>query len=119
MEIEVFALHTASELFMPGEPAFSLSLFLPIVRLESGRCVEGGNAEGALSVLWPDRSLAFYFNETGSRIWGLLRESVTVGEVVNALLIEYDIDRTTCESEVFGFLAKLSGERLIQFGLSF
>lgn len=109
---------TRSEVWMPGESAFSLSSYLHIVRLRSDILLEEELPGEPLSVTRLDLGTIYLFNDTARRIWQLSREPITVGEVVNALLFEYDIDRITCESEVFGFLAKLSKERLIQFGLS-
>ncbi|MCR2802530.1 PqqD family peptide modification chaperone [Paenibacillus soyae] len=53
----------------------------------------------------------------GSRIWELVQEPATVGYVVDRLMEEYDVDRMTCESQVFSFFAKLSEEQLIRFGI--
>jgi hypothetical protein len=53
----------------------------------------------------------------GSRIWELVQVPATVGYVVNQLLDEFEVDRITCESQVFSFLADLSAQRLIRFGI--
>ncbi|MHA6485254.1 PqqD family peptide modification chaperone [Paenibacillus sp. strain BS8-2] len=106
------------DVIMPGDEGYTLSSYFHIIRLSKEKIVEDCHPGLSLSVLRLDLGRLYRFNETGGRIWELLREPLTAAEVVNALLIEYDIDRITCESEVFGFLAKLSKERLIQFGLS-
>ncbi|MDQ6422371.1 PqqD family peptide modification chaperone [Paenibacillus sp. LHD-117] len=115
---EVFDLDTHAEVMMPGEVPYSLSSYLHVIRLKKEQIVEEGLFGEPLSVLRLDIGKSYRFNEIGSRIWDLIREPLSVGEVVNKLLFEYDIDRMTCETEVFGFLAKLSKERLIQFSLS-
>jgi hypothetical protein len=106
------------DVIMPGDEGCALSSYFHIVRLRNEMIVEEGGYGETLCVSRLDLGKTYRFGGTGGRIWELLREPLTAGEVVNALLIEYDIDRITCESEVFGFLAKLSKERLIRFGLS-
>lgn len=107
-----------SEIIMPGDETYALSSYFHIIRLRSEMVVEEGGHGEPLCLTRLDLGRTYRFGGAGGRIWELIREPLTAGEVVNALLIEYDIDRITCESEVFGFLARLSKERLIRFGLS-
>lgn len=106
-----------TEVIMPIDEACAMSSYFPIIRLRSEMIIEEGGLGEPISVLRPDLGRTYRMAATGARIWELIREPLTAGEVVNALLNEYDIDRITCEAEVFRFLAMLSKERLIQFGL--
>lgn len=110
-------MHNRTEVIMSGDEASALSSYFHIVRLRSEMIIEEGGCGKPISVLRLDLGRSYRMDATGARIWELIREPLSVGEVVNALLIEYDIDRITCETEVFRFLALLSKERLIQFGL--
>lgn len=47
----------------------------------------------------------------------MIQQPVTIGQVINELLMEYEVDRLTCETEVFSFFARLSEEKLIRFGM--
>ncbi|RJE91140.1 lasso peptide biosynthesis PqqD family chaperone [Paenibacillus sp. 1011MAR3C5] len=60
-----------------------------------------------------------YYNlgAIGGRIWDMMAYPETIGSIVNTLMDEYEIDRTTCEEQVFSFLTHLSEERLVQFGI--
>ena len=52
-------------------------------------------------------------NDTGKSIWGLIEEPKTVDEVLTALIVEYDIDRQTAETEVISFIKKLVKVKVI------
>lgn len=60
-----------------------------------------------------------YYNlgAIGGRIWDMMSYPESIGSIVNALMDEYEIDRSTCEQQVFSFLTHLSEERLVQFGM--
>ena len=49
----------------------------------------------------------FGLDEVGTRIWSLINEGRAVGEVVDTLLDEYDVDRATLETDVSALLASL------------
>lgn len=49
----------------------------------------------------------FSLTETGARIWQLLPEAGTERDIVDALLEEYETDRSTLEKDVREFLEQL------------
>lgn len=49
----------------------------------------------------------FSLTETGARIWQLLPETGTERDIVDALLEEYETDRSTLEKDVREFLEQL------------
>ena len=53
-------------------------------------------------------------NPVGARIWSLLQQERTVGDLRNALLDEYDVDAERCESDLLVLLMKMRSEGLIQ-----
>ena len=56
----------------------------------------------------------FALNPVGSRIWEIIEEGpVTMDEIVNKLLSEYDVERNVCSESVNTFLDMLSKENLI------
>ena len=55
----------------------------------------------------------FGLDEIGTRIWEMLNGGASVGEVVDALLEEYDTDRKTLESDVAELLENLAEAGLI------
>jgi hypothetical protein len=55
----------------------------------------------------------FSLNRTGGRLWELLSEGRTRGEVVEQLAAEFDVARETVEQEADRLLAMLEREGLI------
>jgi hypothetical protein len=43
----------------------------------------------------------------GSRVWELIESPVRVSELVDALVVKYDVERPICEQDVLAFLAEL------------
>jgi hypothetical protein len=56
-----------------------------------------------------------YYNlgEIGGDIWTLIEKSISVQEVVEALLTEYQVEREDCVEQVLTFLQQLYNEKLI------
>ncbi len=56
-----------------------------------------------------------YYNlgKTGSVIWSMLEEPVTVDELVQKLMEKYQVSRNLCEKDVMDFLKTLLEEGLI------
>ena len=55
----------------------------------------------------------FGLDEVGARVWTLLSEGRALGEVLDALLEEYEVDRATLESDVGELLNQLLEAGLI------
>ncbi len=49
----------------------------------------------------------FMLKGVGNDIWDMLIDDITVEQIVNRLLQEYDIDQETCEKETMEFLEGL------------
>lgn len=50
----------------------------------------------------------------GSRVWELIEKPVKVTELIDALLLKYDVDRETCERDVLAFLEELHERGILQ-----
>jgi hypothetical protein len=50
----------------------------------------------------------------GSRVWELIGKPVRVSELIDALLLQYDVDRATCERDVLAFLGELYEDGILQ-----
>ena len=57
-----------------------------------------------------------YYNmdPIGSRIWELIKDPMSVSQLIDILLGEFEVDREQCEQEVLAFLNKLAGDHLIR-----
>jgi hypothetical protein len=50
----------------------------------------------------------------GARIWNLAREPITVAQILDALLRDYEVDRLTLESDVRHFVRQLAEHGLVE-----
>jgi hypothetical protein len=59
-------------------------------------------------------SSAFYgLNDTGTRIWEMLRKPTSIAAICGALTAEYAVDSELCEREVLALMEQLRAEGLI------
>ena len=49
----------------------------------------------------------FMIKGAGNDIWDLIQEEITVEDIIEKLLEEYDVSRQECEESVYEFLDKL------------
>ena len=54
-----------------------------------------------------------HFNETAARIWEALDEPRSVETVIETLMRDYAVDRSTCERELEVFIADMTGRGFI------
>lgn len=50
----------------------------------------------------------FLIKGTGNDIWDYIQEDITVGEIIERLLSEYEVSREDCTRSVEDFLGRLS-----------
>ena len=55
-----------------------------------------------------DMNSVYTLNETGAFIWEQLDGKRNVEEIIKAVTTEYDIDRTTAESDVYSFIKNMN-----------
>ena len=55
-----------------------------------------------------DLNMMITLNEVGKFIWQLLEQETDEETIVAAILKEYDVDKTTAEAAVAGFIKKLN-----------
>lgn len=70
--------------------------------------------DGEVIMLLPDMNEYMGMNNTGSAIWKLLKDEISVEDIVRELLIEFEIDKDTCRNEVINYLKILLGKGLIE-----
>lgn len=56
----------------------------------------------------------YLLNETGTRIWELCNEDVTVGEILSLLPLEFEGERTTIQKEALELIYDLVDHRLLE-----
>jgi len=55
-----------------------------------------------------DMNSVYTLNESGAFIWELIDGKRNTGEIINALIEEYDIDNTAAAKDVFSFIDDMS-----------
>ena len=68
---------------------------------------------GEAIILTPQDSNIRNLNETGSRIWELLAEKPTVGDLVLHIHSEFDVSEAQAKSDVMAFLEQLIVKGLV------
>ena len=58
--------------------------------------------------------LYFGLNDVGSRIWAMISEERSLGEICDHLINEYAVSRDELERHVLGLAAQLLGKGLIE-----
>lgn len=56
----------------------------------------------------------FALNKVGSRIWDITNNKISVGDIINILMKEYDIDEKRCNEEVIGFIGRMNDAKIIR-----
>ncbi len=56
----------------------------------------------------------FGLNEVAQLVWTRIQEPARVGDLFDAVLAEYEIDRAQCEKDVLELLETLAGKGLIE-----
>lgn len=59
------------------------------------------------------RGQCYGFDAIGTRIWSMIEHPTPLGEVVAALVSEYDVAPDACRQDVTRLLSELARERLI------
>jgi hypothetical protein len=59
-------------------------------------------------------SVYYGMDPVGSRIWNLLAQQRSVGDLRDILVGEYDVETERCERDLFALLERMRSEGLIQ-----
>lgn len=78
--------------------------------------VVSARAGDATVLMDQKRGRYFTLNEVGGRVWELVGDGVTLSQVVERLLQEYDVSRPQLEYDASSTLQQLIGDRLIAAG---
>lgn len=69
--------------------------------------------DGEEVILNTNNGVYYGLDPVGARIWELIQEPSTIGELRDAIVKEYDVDSGKCESDLLQLLEALSNEKLI------
>jgi hypothetical protein len=69
---------------------------------------------GEIVILHLKDGIYYELNETGARIWELIQQPCALGAVLDALLIEYDVDAQQCEADLLALVDDMADRGLIE-----
>lgn len=69
--------------------------------------------DGDVAMMSIEKGKYYGLNSVASRVWELLQESQIFCNLIDLLLNEYDVDKTTCEQDVSELLVSLNEAGLI------
>ena len=69
---------------------------------------------GQTVILGIETGKYYSLNEIGSRIWGLLQQPRTIGEIRDLTVSEYAVDAAQCEADLLALFEQLVDEKLIE-----
>lgn len=69
---------------------------------------------GELLILQTASGMYYGLDEVGKRVWSLMSQPTAVGEIRDALLAEYRVDRETCTRDLLTLLEQAARKRLIE-----
>lgn len=81
-----------------------------VVAKEQVSCPLGEEA----AVLNLKNSVYYGLDSVGARVWTLLQQPRSVGELRDALLSEYEVEATRCEQDLLALLESMRNEGLIE-----
>lgn len=60
-----------------------------------------------------EKGMYYGMDPIGSEIWQQIQKPITVSTLIENLLREYDVERSTCETDMLNFLNQLLSEDVI------
>ena len=67
-----------------------------------------------VAILHLNAGTYYGLDAVGARIWSLIQKPITVGEIREVLISEYEVEPARCESDLIALLQRLADEELIE-----
>ncbi|MFA6009451.1 MAG: lasso peptide biosynthesis PqqD family chaperone [Desulfobacteraceae bacterium] len=61
-----------------------------------------------------EKGYYYGLDSIGRSVWDLIEKPMAVSDLINALLLQFDVDRKTCERDVLAFLEELNADGIVQ-----
>ncbi|MGQ4665903.1 lasso peptide biosynthesis PqqD family chaperone [Metabacillus halosaccharovorans] len=82
-----------------------------IVRQGEGNIVSDMGGETVMLSI--ENSKYYNLGEIGGVIWELLKDPISISNLIDRLLTEYDVEQQDCEEQVMDFIKLLKNEGLL------
>lgn len=70
--------------------------------------------DGEVVMMSIENGKYYGLDQVGSRIWEVLEKPLPISELIEQLLIEFEVERETCEKDVMYFLQKLDDDNMLE-----
>jgi hypothetical protein len=71
------------------------------------------NIDGEIVMMSIDQGEYYGLDEIGSRIWELLENPITLEQLINKLIEEFEVDEETCKSDTLDFLNQMLEKNIV------
>ena len=79
-----------------------------------GNGLVSSNIYGDIVLMNIETGTYYDLDEVGSLIWEILEKPLSVSDIIAHVLLNYEIDQATCETEVMHFLQNLNDYELLE-----
>lgn len=83
-------------------------------KIVQNKKIDASDIDGDKVMMDLDKGMYFSLNSVGSRILDIIENPITIDQVVEVLLSEYDIDKNECKETVVSFIKGLEENELIK-----
>ncbi len=83
-------------------------------RLQIPEGIVHRDLEGELVLLNLNTGVYFGLDPVGTRIWHLLQNRLSLQQVLNTLLLEYEVTEAQCRQDLLNLIAQLLGTGLVR-----
>ena len=74
--------------------------------------------DGEIVILDTSKGIYYGLDAVGASIWNLIQQPVTLREVRDAVLQEYDVEAAICERDLMTLIGSLSSNSLVRINAS-
>ena len=70
--------------------------------------------DGEIVMMSIENGNYYGLDEVGSYIWEILEKPVQVSEIIDQLLLNYEVEKASCEKDVMHFLQQLDNDDMLE-----
>ena len=78
-----------------------------------GESLMSSDLDGETVMMSIESGKYYGLDDIGSRIWALVEQPLSVGNLCDTLMTEFEVDRETCQQHVLEFLEELRDESIV------
>jgi hypothetical protein len=82
--------------------------------IEQNKDIVASDIDDEKVMMSMDKGHYYGLDSIGRCVWDLIEKPMAVSDLITALLLQFDVDRETCESDVLAFLEELNADGIVQ-----